>query len=107
MAENKWLTGVITFLVGVMGHLLMTGTVDGRNPAPPVENPVKNGINYLLTGAGFCPSTVVQDFFRFGAFWIRKRSQPTLGWVHDIYMMEASQQWKKTGYLKMVVHHQS
>jgi hypothetical protein len=34
--------------------------VDGRNPASPwmVENPINNGINHLLTGAGFLPSTV-------------------------------------------------
>ena len=33
---------------------------DGRNPAPPgmYKNPVNNGMKYLSTGAGFCPSTV-------------------------------------------------
>jgi len=38
-------------------------TVDGRNSAPPgmYKNPVNNGINYLSTGAGFCPSTVSLD----------------------------------------------
>ena len=36
-------------------------TVDGRNLAPPgvYKAPVNNGINYLSTGAGFLPSTVV------------------------------------------------
>ena len=37
-------------------------TVDERNPAPPgtwdVEDPVKNEINYLSTGARFLPPTV-------------------------------------------------
>ena len=38
-------------------------TVDGRNPAPPGMhiNLVNNGINYISTGAGFLPSTVVKN----------------------------------------------
>ena len=36
-------------------------TVDGRNPAPPwmEMKPANNGMNYLSSGAGFLPSTVV------------------------------------------------
>ena len=36
-------------------------TVDGRNPAPPgmYKNLESNRINYLSTGTGFFPSTVV------------------------------------------------
>jgi len=40
-------------------------TVDGRNPAKPpgmYKTLVNNGINYLSTGAGFLPSTVVTTF---------------------------------------------
>ena len=34
--------------------------VDGRNPAPPgMYKTCQNGRNYLSTGAGFCPSTVL------------------------------------------------
>ena len=42
-------------------HLILGGTVDGRNPKQPpgmYKTPVNNGINYLSTGAGFLPSTV-------------------------------------------------
>ncbi len=46
-------------ILGVIGFLTKTfdDTVDGRNPAPPVSN----GMNYLSAGAGFQPSTVLQE----------------------------------------------
>ena len=54
-----------TFLLGrpiFRGYVsFREGTVDGseiRNNHLDVKFPVKNGINYLSTGAGFLPSTV-------------------------------------------------
>ena len=33
-------------------------TMDGRDPAIPLQIPTNNGLSWFQSGAGFCPSTV-------------------------------------------------
>ncbi len=58
-------TAVCSISISPSVSWVQRDTVDGRNP---VWNPINNGINYLSTGAGFQPSTVVNDDQRLMAY---------------------------------------
>jgi len=46
-------------MFGDISMIFCCDTIDGRNPLPRYINLVNNGMNYISTGAGFLPSTVV------------------------------------------------
>ncbi len=81
-----------------MDYGLASATADGQNPAPLgyEQNPgfmtARDNISFIQSGAGFCPSTVLNDQGQGSVFW-----KPLDG----ILSMFDSQRKKQLGFVNL------